>query len=175
MMETDRIEGNRIFLRPMRADDTKDILKWRNNPSVVRRFIYRETVTEADHLKWIREKVDTGLVKQFIITVKDTERGIGSVYLQKIDMENKTAEFGIFIGEDDENGKGFGSEALQLITKYAFEELGIGKLTLRVLEDNKAAKSVYEKNGWVIVPDDCGSVISEGKEVRILAMEKTNG
>jgi RimJ/RimL family protein N-acetyltransferase len=44
--------------------------------------------------------------------VKDTERGIGSVYLQKIDMENKTAEFGIFIGEDDENGKGFGSEAL---------------------------------------------------------------
>jgi len=50
-METDRIEGNRIFLRPMRADDTKDILKWRNNPSVVRRFIYRETVTEADHLK----------------------------------------------------------------------------------------------------------------------------
>lgn len=175
MMETDRIEGNRIFLRPMRADDTKDILKWRNNPSVVRRFIYRETVTEADHLKWIREKVDTGLVKQFIITVKDTERGIGSVYLQKIDMKNKTAEFGIFIGEDDENGKGFGSEALQLITKYAFEELGIGKLTLRVLEDNKAAKSVYEKNGWVIVPDDCGSVISEGKEVRILAMEKTNG
>ena len=175
MMETDRIEGNRIFLRPMRADDTKDILKWRNNPSVVRRFIYRKTVTEADHLKWIREKVDTGLVKQFIITVKDTERGIGSVYLQKIDMENKTAEFGIFIGEDDENGKGFGSEALQLITKYAFEELGIGKLTLRVLEDNKAAKSVYEKNGWVIVPDDCGSVISEGKEVRILAMEKTNG
>jgi UDP-4-amino-4,6-dideoxy-N-acetyl-beta-L-altrosamine N-acetyltransferase len=175
MMETDRIEGNRIFLRPMREDDTKDILKWRNNPSVVRRFISRKTVTEADHLKWIREKVDTGLVKQLIITVKDTERGIGSVYLQKIDMENKTAEFGIFIGEDDENGKGFGSEALQLITKYAFEELGIGKLTLRVLEDNKAAKSVYEKNGWVIAPDDCGSVISEGKEVRILAMEKTNG
>ncbi|MCR5209312.1 MAG: GNAT family N-acetyltransferase [Lachnospiraceae bacterium] len=175
MMEIDRIEGNRIFLRQMRADDTKDILRWRNNPSVVRRFIYRETVTEEDHLKWIREKVDTGLVKQFIITVRETGRGIGSVYLQKIDMDNKTAEFGIFIGEDDENGKGYGTEALQLITNYAFEKLGLVRLTLRVLEDNKSARSVYEKNGWIMVPDDCGSIMSDGREVRILDMEKTNG
>ena len=175
MMGIDCIEGNKIFLRPMRADDTEDILKWRNNPSVVRRFIYREPVTEADHLKWIREKVETGLVRQFIITVRESGRGIGSVYLQKIDMEKKTAEFGIFIGEDDEHGKGYGTEAQQLIIRYAFEELGLNMLTLRVLEDNLAARTAYEKNGWVSVPGDFGSVMSEGKEIRILAMEKTNG
>ena len=165
MGNRDLIEGEKVNLRRMTERDTESIIAWRNKPFVVEHFIYKKPVTAADHRKWIHEKVETGLVEQFVITVKDNGQEIGSVYLQKIDRRKHTAEYGIFIGEENALGKGYGSEAMQLMLRYAEESLGIVKVDLRVLEDNAPAMQVYLKNGFRVVEGIEVSFTEDGKKI----------
>lgn len=143
------IVGEKIELRPIEISDTSNIIKWRNNESVRTKFIYREKFTEESHLNWLNKKVRTGEVVQFIICEKDNNRDIGSVYFRDVDSNNNKAEYGIFIGEDDALGKGYGTECAKLAVKYAFEELKIHKLMLRVFSDNINAIKSYENAGFI--------------------------
>ena len=144
-------KGEKVYLREMTAEDTDDILRWRNADFVVKNFIYREPVTKEDHLNWIETKVKTGLVRQFILCLCKNDKGIGSIYFRDIDNEAKTCEFGIFIGEPGMSGKGYGYEGQKLSMDIAFNDMGMETVDLRVLEDNKAALHIYEKCGFKVV------------------------
>lgn len=148
-MQTMNIIGKNIILRPMTYEDTDCIVMWRNKERVRRNFIFREAFTPESHENWMRTKVETGSAVQFIICEKEGMRPIGSVYFRDVDMDKKEAEYGIFIGEDDAAGKGYGTEAAKLAVKYAFENMKLYKIILRVFTDNEAAVSSYEKAGFV--------------------------
>lgn len=145
MRET-KIVGERIILRLMDESDTERIARWRNNQRVREHFIYREDFTLEGHRNWINTMIDTGKAVQFIICEKKDERPIGSVYFR--DINKKEAEYGIFIGEDDAAGKGYGTEAAKLAVSYAFSQMKLDKLFLRVFTDNDAAIKSYKNAGF---------------------------
>ena len=142
------IRGEKINLRPMTYDDTDNIVKWRANKRVKNNFLYRGEITREVHENWIKTEVETGVEVQFIIEEAESDRPIGSTYLRDIDREIGKAEFGIFIGEDDAVGRGYGTEAAKLIVNYAFSNLKLHKVYLRVLDENLVAKKSYEKVGF---------------------------
>lgn len=142
------LEEKDIYLRPMTREDTDLIVKWRNKDFVRKNFIYQKPFTREGHLHWIETMVETGRVVQFLICTKD-DVPVGSVYLRDIDEVHHKAEYGIFIGEEDALSKGYGTEAARLMTEYAFRELKLHKLMLRVLAGNERAKRSYEKAGFV--------------------------
>lgn len=148
MENTDRIEGERIYLRPMTPEDTDRIVAWRNEDWVRENFIYQKPFTREGHLNWIRTQIDTGCVVQFVICMRDFDRPVGSVYFRDIDREHHKAEYGIFLGERDALGKGIGTEAAKLAISYAFSKLGLHRIMLRVLDNNPRAKRSYEKAGF---------------------------
>ena len=92
--------------------------------------------------------IDTGKAVQFIICEKEGMRPVGSVYFRDIDGEKKEAEYGIFLGEDDALGKGYGTEAAGLAVEYAFSVMGLKRLILRVFTDNDAAVRSYRRAGF---------------------------
>lgn len=143
------MEEGRIYLRLMTKEDTDNIIKWRNRDEVRNQFIYQKLFTKESHEKWIETMVETGKVVQMIIVQSEGDRPIGSVYVRDIDMEHRKAEYGIFIGETDCLGKGYGTEAAELMAEYAFEYLGLHKLMLRVYAENERAIRSYEKAGFV--------------------------
>ena len=143
------LEEQDIFLRLMDEGDTDNIIRWRNSDFVYRNFIYQEPFTRQGHENWTREMIHTGKAVQFIILRKDTGMPIGSVYLRDIDRTHHKAEYGVFIGEKDALGKGFGTQAARLMIQYAFENLGLHKLMLRVLAENLPAIKSYENAGFV--------------------------
>ena len=140
--------GKDIYLRLMQDEDTDLIVKWRNEAFVRQNFIYRETFTPQGHRNWVETMVKTGKVVQFIICTKE-DRAVGSVYLRDIDPVHRKAEYGIFIGEADALSKGYGTQAAKLMIQYAFQELKLHKLMLRLLAGNERAKRSYEKAGFV--------------------------
>ena len=71
------ISGEKIKLKPIDFTHTNKILQWRNHPEVVKNFLYQEEITLKDHEKWMREKVKTGEVIQFMICEKEKGREIG--------------------------------------------------------------------------------------------------
>lgn len=142
------IVGEKVVLRPITMDDTDNIVKWRNNPSVRNNFIFRETFTPEIHNNWMKSKVFTGQVVQYIIEDKETSKPVGSIYFRDIDKNNESAEFGIFIGEDCARGKGFGSEATKLFVDFGLAELKLHRIFLRVLDENKSAIKSYINAGF---------------------------
>lgn len=143
------LEGAAVRLRPIADADTDLIVKWRNTPSVVQNFIFRQTFTPEMHRNWLATKVATGQVVQYIIIDKADDKPIGSVYYRDIDGHNRSAEYGIFIGEESARGKGLGTETAKLFTDFGFAELQLHRISLRVLAENTAARRSYEKAGFV--------------------------
>lgn len=178
-----RAIGEKIALRDITYEDTPLVVKWRNNKRVRDNFIYREVFTEEIHNNWMKNKVETGEVCQLIILEKPARgdnvtlqngegRPVGSVYLRDIDNKTHTAEYGIFIGEDDAIGCGFGNEAAALMCDYAAKELGLKKLILRVFCSNEAAQKSYEYAGFVKVKEMPQVECSDGNKGDMILMEK---
>lgn len=143
------LECGKMVLRSISDRDTGDILRWRNSENVRKYFIDQRLLREEDHRKWLRTKVDTQEVVQFIILLKEGRHPIGTAYLQNIDRQHKKAEYGIFIGEGQMTGRGIGTVVTERMIRFAFEECGLHKLYLRVYEDNRRAIASYEKAGFL--------------------------
>ncbi len=157
-----------VTIRPITEADTDKIVAWRNNPSVQEHFIYRAPFTRESHLNWFHTRVETGEVAQFMIVADGEE--VGSVYLRDIDQKNKKAEYGIFIGEDANRGMGVGTEAARLIIDYAFCELKLNRVYLRVFAANTRAIKSYEKAGFRFEGRFRDDVIIDGEAYDIVFM-----
>lgn len=168
------LQCNELILRSISDQDTEDILRWRNSEDVRKYFIDQKKLEKEEHENWLRQKVGTGRVIQFMILEKENRHAIGTVYLQNIDDLNQKAEYGIFIGESSLTGKGFGTAAAKLLIKYAFEERKLHKLYLRVYENNYRAIASYEKAGFqkeALLKDD---VFVNGRFHNIVLMGVVN-
>lgn len=142
------IAGEKVYLRFLAREDTPLIVKWRNTERVRKNFIYQELFTEEGHLKWFESMLETGRAIQFLIVEKETDRPVGSVYFRDISEEHHKAEYGIFIGEEDAAGKGYGTETAKLAIRYGFEQMQLHKIILRALAENQQAIRSYENAGF---------------------------
>ena len=143
------IIGSNVELRPITLKDTQLVVKWRNNPEVMKNFIFQGMFTEELHTRWMNTRVASGEVVQYIIEEKEFGSPIGSLYLRDIDLHNQSAEFGIFIGEDEARGRGYGTEATKLFVETMFQKLQLHRIFLRVLDRNEFEWRSYEKVGFI--------------------------
>ncbi len=170
-MTGDRIgENNRIYIRRITREDTDLIIDWRNREEVRKNFFFRDEFTRRIHEKWLKEQVDTGLVEQFIVCLKDNDRPVGSSYLRDIDRDAHTAEYGIFLGEDDARGKGLGYEVLCATMEYALDSLGLKKVIARTISTNIASIRVFEKYGFKTDKSIDNVACSDGQKAEMVMM-----
>lgn len=167
-------QGKQIYLRPMEITDTEKIVDWRNQDWVRRNFIYQEPFTVEGHMHWIRTQVEPGNAVQFIICTKRDNRPIGSVYFRDIDRGEGTAEYGIFIGEKDAVGCGYGTAAAVEALEYAFVKLHLRRVFLRFLDDNIRAQKSYEHAGFRMT-DRTETVMTLSGERQVRFMEIDHG
>jgi RimJ/RimL family protein N-acetyltransferase len=71
---------------------------------------------------------------------------VGVISLKGIDLINKKASLGYWIGEEY-GGKGIATKSVRLIISYAFSELGLQEIYAYVFSENKPSIRVLEKNG----------------------------
>jgi RimJ/RimL family protein N-acetyltransferase len=108
-------------------------------------------VSHAAEEEWIRRKVAYSQTEiQLAICLKEGDRHIGNVQLTDIDWVSRHACAGIFIGEARYWSKGYGQQAMRLLVRHAFNDLGLHRVYLVVLEDNPRAIRAYEKCGFVV-------------------------
>lgn len=166
------LAGELIYLRPMEEADAESIVIWRNKDWVRHNFLYQEPFTLEGQLNWLHTQVEPGHVAQFVICEKESGRAVGSVYFRDIDRGKSCAEYGIFIGEEDAVGKGYGTEAAGLALAFAFEELGLESIFLRVFEDNVRARKSYEKAGFFPIKDRQERIMTEAGSRTVVFYEK---
>ncbi len=138
-----------VYLRNICLSDSEMIVRWRNSSDVKKYFIYQDDFTLESQNEWYENEIRTGKTIQFMIVEVKTDKAVGSVYLKNVDAEKKEAEFGIFIGDENARGRGYGIQSAKLILSYAFEEIGLKRIYLRVFSDNYRAISCYKIVGFV--------------------------
>ncbi|WP_028562806.1 GNAT family N-acetyltransferase [Paenibacillus pinihumi] len=146
-----RLETARIRFRKMVSEDIPDYHKWRNDMEVMQTAslslnLYTYAETEAFVHNVIFGAGDSA--KNFIIVDKNSDQAIGDTALVQLDYKNRNAECILNISEKEYWGKGIGTEALTLLLDYAFLEMNLHRVFLRVFSFNEKAVRLYTKLGF---------------------------
>lgn len=144
------LEGKNIILRPLRMTDWEKTLEWRNDLSIKRlTMMHPFPITEMVERDWYEKIIKSTNDKAIYFTItKKEDIPIGFVSLSRINYQSKTCWLSIVIGETEEQSKGYGKEAMELIIGYAFNQLNMNKISLEVTENNTRAISLYMKLGF---------------------------
>jgi RimJ/RimL family protein N-acetyltransferase len=140
--------GSKTYLRPLEKSDGAVLLPWVNDAEVTRHLLLHRPMNlkaEEDFIERITQSEQDVLLG---IVVRETDRLIGACGLNRIDAKNRSAPFGIFLGDKGSWNQGHGTEATRLIVGYAFDTLNLHRVWLHVFEDNARAIRCYEKTGF---------------------------
>ncbi|WP_232696720.1 GNAT family N-acetyltransferase [Brevibacillus daliensis] len=143
-------QSPKIVMRKMTANDAELYHVWRNDTEVMQST---SPFLDLYHMEETRDFVNHVILgshasKSYIILDKKSNTPIGITSLVNIDFKNRNAECIIDIGEKSHWGKGFGTEAMTLLLDYAFHEMNLHRVALRVFSFNKQAITLYEKLGF---------------------------
>jgi RimJ/RimL family protein N-acetyltransferase len=86
----------------------------------------------------------------FMIRTLEDDRLIGEVGLDGVQWNHGDTFIGIGLGEREFWGKGYGTDAMRVILRYAFNELNLHRVSLNVFEYNRRALRSYEKTGFKV-------------------------
>ena len=73
---------------------------------------------------------------------------VGLLCMTKANYENNSIHFCHIVVSNKSRGKGYGSQMLRLAVQYAIDLLQMRRITLRVFENNQAARRCYQKVGF---------------------------
>lgn len=150
-MENPFLIGEKVYFRPLDIADLEKLVKWINDPEItvfltMGRFP-ANSIREREWLENLYKSTDDIVMG---IVIKDGDIFIGNCGLHQIDWVSRSAVFGIMIGEKEYQNKGYGTEAVLLMLKYAFEILNLNRIELTVYNFNKRAIRCYEKAGFTL-------------------------
>ena len=143
-----KLVGQRIYLSPFDPDDAETYTKWAEwmNDPVISEYYggVHNLVTVSSAKKTVEEL--TGY--RFAIVLLEGGEFIGHVSLHDIVHLDRNGFLGIFIGDKEHRGKGYGTEAVRLALEYGFKTLNLHNIMLSVHADNLAAIECYKRVGF---------------------------
>jgi diamine N-acetyltransferase len=149
------LENENIKLRAPEPSDLDLLYEWENNTET---WIFGTTLTPfSKHLlsKYIEtahlDLFEASQLRLMIDLKKEKMRTIGTIDLFDFDSYHRRAGVGILIAEKTDHGKGYATEALQILIIYCFELLGVHQLYCNIGADNKASLNLFKNQGFEIV------------------------
>lgn len=141
-----------IFLRVLNSEDiTTRYLSWLSDFEVTRyleaRFSPPKSLAELKFIVASINNSDNSLMLGIFLTFDETH--IGNIKLGPIDLNHSTGDIGLLIGDRAHWGKGLASKAIKLLSDYAFEELGLIKLTAGCYGSNEGSRRAFLNVGFV--------------------------
>ncbi len=149
-----RLEGPRIVLREWRSNEAQAMHRWRGSPEVMRFLSWQSQSFEESqaHLEECLQDQASPLSERerFFLAVELRENAtvIGDAGLQYRSRRYGGGEGGLgWFLETEYHGKGYGTEAAQLIVDFGFENLGLHKVTADCDAGNVGSVRIMQKLG----------------------------
>ena len=142
------LSGEKVYLRPIEPDDAAWLHTWANDPET--RGLTGETrpSTYAATLEFY-QKVQADENRVWLAVVgRDTNQVIGETGLLRMFPAWRTTDWSLIIGDKAARGKGYGTEAAQLMLNYAFGHLNFHRVAIGVVGFNTQALRFYERLGF---------------------------
>lgn len=170
------LTGEKTRIRALEMTDLDQCYAWINDEEVTRFLSMRFPMSRSQEEKWLQRATsgESASTKDFAIeTIGEgkSKEYIGNISLMNIDWFSGTAELGIFIGNKDYWGKGYGSDAIRTLLRFAFFQLGLRKVFLRVMGSNVRAQRCYRKVGFKEVGRMKAHFLKNGEYEDMVLME----
>ena len=143
------MKGPNVLLRPLRVEDAdREYCAWMNDPAVI---CHLEARFQTWDLASLREWVEAERKRRYLWAItlhSEMLVHIGNITLGPVNWRHQHADISLMIGRKDKWRKGYASEALNLVVVYAFNTLGLRKLTASIMEGNGASLALFYKAGF---------------------------
>ena len=155
-IQTQLFESRDIRFGPIDHEKDPEIeAKWTHDSDFMRLMeINPARPMSAAMLKKQYEKIEKQIEDDkdffyFAIRAREEDRLLGKAMIQRIEWTNGNAFIQLGIGSAEDRGKGFGTQALNILLRFAFAELNLFRLSARVPEYNEAALALFKKLGFL--------------------------
>jgi RimJ/RimL family protein N-acetyltransferase len=144
------IAGEHVILRAFEPEDAERCYRWMNDPNIVRTLTSRYPITFQKEVEWLERAMQPNTTERhFANERKDDRSHIGNASIHDIDWVSRAAWFDLFIGEPAAWNRGFGTDAIGTLVRFAFQEMNLTKLRIKVFDYNEKAKHVLATHGFV--------------------------
>lgn len=144
------IEGKNIYLREVRFSDVNEnYYKWLNDSDVNRYLETKYIPQSVENIKKYVEKMDGNPNEIFLaICLRKNNEHIGNIKLGSINWIHSFADISLLIGNKKYWGKGIATEAITLLTGFAFNTLNLNSIKVGCYSDNIGSKKAFLKAGY---------------------------
>jgi RimJ/RimL family protein N-acetyltransferase len=146
------LEDGVVRVRPWRGDDLPARVEAWRDPDLMRFMLQAapEPVTIEAARAWLKAREQRRLAGEALFLVAAdaaSDRPVGSVWLWNVDAAHGRGEVGYWLLEPA-RGRGYATRAVNLLCRYAFEELRLHRLELLTMPENVASIRVAERTGF---------------------------
>ena len=135
----------RVRLVPLAEKHLDATFQWVNDPAMMRLLGRAARVESDEHLRWFEQLKQRTDCRYFSVETTDAGLHVGNIWLWDINTTDKKAEVRILFGDESARGRGYGSEAITLLTELAFDTMNLRRLYAYVFAINPRAKRAFEK------------------------------
>ena len=143
------LQSDRITLRDATPADAAARLAIGNHADIQAMFgadpSQVRPLTQEAAEAWVKSQMD----ETYAWVIVADGAVIGALRLHSINHADSRANIAIGILDPNALGKGYGTEAMTLLARHAFETIGLHRLSCRVLAFNERAIASYKKIGFV--------------------------
>ena len=143
-----KINGDRLYLSPINIEDIDKYIEWMNDKNITDKIHSTHKIINIENEKeWINNVLLNGEYV-FGILKKDGDILIGNCSIMNLNLIDRTATLGIFIGDQENQHQGYGQETLKLLLNYGFNILNLNNINLGVFDFNENAIKCYKSVGF---------------------------
>lgn len=145
------LKGTNIYLRALEPEDLEFVYAIENNESVwevsntqtpYSRFLIKQYLENA------HQDIYEAKQLRLAICLNNSQEAIGLIDLFDFDPKNNRAGVGLVIADLASRNKGIGSEALELVINYSFQQLQLHQLYANIGSDNEISLQLFTKFGF---------------------------
>lgn len=140
-----KLEGFGVTLELLTQETAEIVRQWRNSAEILQQMEYRQEIEPEAQQLWF-ESIQNASCRYFTIVYQGEP--VGMIHLAQIDLSEKTAEAGLFIGNPSFSGTGIALGASLLLLAYAFEVLLLENIIAKVKNTNVTAQQYNQLLGF---------------------------
>ena len=165
------LSNGTIALRALEPTDLETLYRWENDTTL---WAVSDTIApySREALWHYLENYTGDLYAQrqlrLMITLAEDGTPVGTIDFLNFDPLNNRSELGLFI-TGEHRGKGLGRQALELLTSYACNHIGLRQLYVYIALDNEVCLKLFESYGYRRV-GILQSWVKRGNEYRDVAL-----
>lgn len=143
------ITTERLLLRRMRVGDCYDMYEYASDPSVTRFLTWSphpDVEYTKEYLQYIANHYKLGDFYDWAVILREQNKMIGTCGFTRFHMNHDCGEVGYVINPAY-RGRGIACEAVRMVMRFGFSELGLHRIEAKYIEGNEASRRVMEKVG----------------------------